>query len=117
MVKYLDLAVGLYREDESGELKSHKVTPEQRTWDENTGFRTYNILVSKIYSGPGRPENKEGLQRLKKTLAIARAVLLQFEAYDEGDFVEGRNRIAIHCDQAEYLAEKNAAGLTYTEGE
>lgn len=67
MVEHLDLAINLYRDDDSGELKDEKRTKSLRNFDEHNAFASYTQMVSKIYWHPGHKDNKAGLARLKYT--------------------------------------------------
>jgi hypothetical protein len=80
----------------------------------------YTMFVSKTYWGPGDARNQAGLERLRKTRDIAQAAVTIYEGYAAGTRTEWQeNRppeVALHYDQAEYLSERNSAGLTYSEG-
>ncbi|OBS20069.1 hypothetical protein FPOA_11790 [Fusarium poae] len=67
MVDHLDLAIGLYRNDGSGELRPEKLASNQRTFDEHNAFATYRALISNHYTGANAEGNREGLARLKYT--------------------------------------------------
>lgn len=121
MVDHLELAISLYKDDDSGELKPEKASRDLRTFDEHNAFASYVMFVSKIYWGAGDDRNKEGLKTLKGTRDLAKTVKSQYEAYQQGKSIPwtrgGFPYINIFCDDADVYSEKNSAGLTYTQGE
>ncbi|KAL2836454.1 hypothetical protein BJY01DRAFT_238255 [Aspergillus pseudoustus] len=120
MIDHLDLILGLYVNGNSGELKASKATREQRTFDENNAILSYNMIVSKIYFGAGNLDNIDGLQRVRSTRNTANGILFQFRAYAAGTVTplqpNGRRDVAIYCDQAEYLSDRDHLGRTYYQG-
>lgn len=122
MVEHLNLAISLYDEDGSGNLKQSKAERSQRTFDEQNAWASYNIMISRIYARNAAPnENKEGLDKLKGTRDLAETIKSQYEAYREGRSVRwtrgGFPYINIFCSDTELYSATNSAGLTYSEGE
>ncbi|KAM0228613.1 hypothetical protein ACHAPO_010585 [Fusarium lateritium] len=69
MVDHLDLAISLYRNDGSGELRPEKLASNQRTFDEHNAFATYRAFITNHYTGVNAEGNREGLEKLKYTRA------------------------------------------------
>ncbi|RGP69174.1 hypothetical protein FSPOR_4889 [Fusarium sporotrichioides] len=67
MVDHLDLAIGLYRNDGSGELRPEKLASNQRTFDEHNAFATYRAFITNHYAGVNAEGNREGFEKLKYT--------------------------------------------------
>lgn len=121
MVAHLELAISLYNEDGSGELRDDKATKGQRTFDEHNAFGTYLMFITRHYWGPGDSRNKAGFEKLKGTRDLAKVMKSQYAAYVEGRSVPwtrgGFPYINIYCDDADVYSERNSAGLTFTQGE
>ncbi|KFY38199.1 hypothetical protein V494_04456 [Pseudogymnoascus sp. VKM F-4513 (FW-928)] len=119
MIDHLELAISLYDEDASGELKADKRTRTQRTFDEHNAIMTYSMVISKIYFGPGNGLNESGLEKLKGTRDLAKTMHSQYSAFIAGQPVRwvrgGFPYLTIYCDDAEVYSERNSRGLTYTE--
>ncbi|CDM27742.1 hypothetical protein DTO013E5_8450 [Penicillium roqueforti] len=119
MVAHLELAISLYNEDGSGNLKASKATRAQRTFDEHNAFASYVMFITKHYFGPDDPRNKNGLEKLKGTRDMARTIQSQYANYLAGRPVRwirgGFPYINIYCNDADVYSERDSAGLTYTE--
>ncbi|KAM0424912.1 hypothetical protein ACHAPT_009968 [Fusarium lateritium] len=87
MVDHLDLAIGLYRSDGSGELRPDKDTSYKRTFDEYNAFANYHAFISNHYTGADAVGNREGLETLRAVMTESGDVLywvLQKSATQEG---------------------------------
>ncbi|KAE8153224.1 hypothetical protein BDV25DRAFT_137129 [Aspergillus avenaceus] len=120
MVSHLDLLIDMFKDDDSGDLRSDKTTREQRTFDEHNALNSYAMIISRPYYGPGNSKNKDGLKRIKFTREIAKAMLPQYQNHidnsqNEKLDNEGRPDVSIRCDQAEFLSETDHLGRTYTQ--
>ncbi|KAL3590843.1 hypothetical protein FPOAC2_13045 [Fusarium poae] len=119
MVDHLDLAIGLYRNDGSGELRPEKLASNQRTFDEHNAFATYRALISNHYTGVNAEGNREGLARLKYTRERAKTISDQLYKYLDGTPVRwtrgGFPYVNFYCNDNQVLARRNSEGRTYTE--
>ncbi|KAJ4186637.1 hypothetical protein NW767_012603 [Fusarium falciforme] len=117
MVDHLDLAIGLYRSDGSGELRSDKLTSSQRTFDEHNAFASYRAFISTHYTGANAPGNLEGLETLRGTRKLAQTITDQLEKYLNGEPVRwirgGFPYINLYCNDNKVLPKTNSNGETY----
>ncbi|KAH6876558.1 hypothetical protein B0T10DRAFT_566774 [Thelonectria olida] len=119
MVDHLDLAISLYEDDGSGELKPDKATRAQRTFDEHNAFASYRMFISNHYTGAGAEGNREGFETLQGTRDLAKIILGQYTNYVDGTPVRwlrgGFPYVNFYCNDADVLSKTDSDGLTYEE--
>ncbi|KAM6517575.1 hypothetical protein FSOLCH5_008539 [Fusarium solani] len=112
MVDHLDLAIGLYRNDGSGELRPDKLTSSQRTFDEHNAFASYRAFISTHYTGANAPGNLEGFETLRGTRKLAQTITDQLEKYLNGEPVRwirgGFPYINLYCNDNKVLSRTNS---------
>ncbi|KAK6220825.1 hypothetical protein LQW54_001743 [Pestalotiopsis sp. IQ-011] len=99
MVDHLNLAIDMYLDDDSGELKDKKEVSTARTFDDNDALNCYARLVTARYGGQNADVNADGLEKLKATRAGGGGwLLLQSEGVLLGEeIVWAAKRIV--CDE------------------
>ncbi|KAI1857172.1 hypothetical protein JX265_011373 [Neoarthrinium moseri] len=119
MVAHLDLAIGLYQDDGSGELRDDKRRRDQRTFDENNAILSYNMFIAKSYFGPGHASNRDGYNKLLGTRSLANFLSGQLKRYINGSpLFSGPDNlplIRLHCSDADAYSETDQEGRTYTQ--
>ncbi|KAL4739546.1 hypothetical protein BDV11DRAFT_169960 [Aspergillus similis] len=122
-VEHLNLALSLYNEDGSGRLKTTKDDRKKRTFDEHNAWATYSQFIAKL-KWPDDDENglaksKAGIEKIKGTRDLAKALVKQYDNYLAGRSVPwtrgGIPYIRIYCDDGDFLSERDSQGRTYTE--
>ncbi|OTB00923.1 hypothetical protein M426DRAFT_65039 [Hypoxylon sp. CI-4A] len=118
-VDHLNLAISIFKDDDSGELNPEKTDRKQRTFDEHNAFVSYHRIVTKFYQKEDADFNKAGLAKLKGTRDLATTLKDQYRKYLDGANVpwtrEGFPYLTMYCNDADLYYEKNDAGKTYSE--
>lgn len=121
---HLELALSLYNEDGSGQLKESKDDRSKRTFDEHNAWGTYSQFVSKLkwtdQDVGVKHKAKAGMDKIKVTRDLAKSLVKQYDNYIAGQNVpwlrDGIPYIRIYCNEDDYLSDRDSQGRTYAEG-